>query len=129
MPTAAFPLAYRLTAAYDMARRIHNTKRIKGTDLPHLLHLLDVCSTPAGSTGPGTPRRRLCPRLVEPGAQQNGFRLDHTFLSPGSPTPTARHYETRDAAGNTICGPAHARLSDPAAMIIDFPFERLELPR
>lgn len=44
MTMAAAPLSYRLTAAFDMARRVHDTKTIKGTDLPYLLHLLDVCS-------------------------------------------------------------------------------------
>ena len=44
MTTAAIPLSDRLTLAFDMARRVHGTQTIKGTDLPYLLHLLDVCS-------------------------------------------------------------------------------------
>ncbi|MEZ5229332.1 MAG: hypothetical protein R2710_22540 [Acidimicrobiales bacterium] len=51
----------------------------------------------------------------------NGFRLDHALISAGAPTPTACRYETTDASGNTICGPAKGRLSDHAAMIIDVP--------
>lgn len=31
-----------MTAAFDMARRSHNETTIKGTNLPYLLHLLDV---------------------------------------------------------------------------------------
>src|SRR6056297_364975 len=43
--TAAPPmLGARLTAAFDMARTTHDGDTIKGSDLPYLLHLLDVCS-------------------------------------------------------------------------------------
>lgn len=45
MPDNAGPeLSPRLTAAFDMARRVHSTQSIKGTDLPYLVHLLDVAS-------------------------------------------------------------------------------------
>ncbi len=129
MSTAASPLTCRLTAALDMAQRIHHTKRIKGTDLSHLLHALDASSTPVGSTGSGYCTAASSALTWSSPGPNNGSRLDHAFLSPSSPTPTACRYGTRDAAGNTIYGPAHARVSGSAAMIIDFPFERLELHR
>ena len=34
----------RMTAAFDMAREVHIHQTLKGTELPYLLHLLDVCS-------------------------------------------------------------------------------------
>ncbi len=37
-------LTRRMTMAFDMARDVHNDQTLKGTDLPYLLHLLDVCS-------------------------------------------------------------------------------------
>jgi GTP pyrophosphokinase len=37
-------LSERMSAAFDMARDVHNGQTLKGTDLPYLLHLLDVCS-------------------------------------------------------------------------------------
>jgi len=37
-------LTERLTAAFDMARTAHDGDTIKGSNLPYLLHLLDVCS-------------------------------------------------------------------------------------
>jgi (p)ppGpp synthase/HD superfamily hydrolase len=37
-------LTKRLSDAFDMAREVHNGNSIKGTDLPYLLHLLDVSS-------------------------------------------------------------------------------------
>ncbi len=41
---AAPLLTERLTGAFDMARSVHNGRSIKGTDLPYLVHILDVCS-------------------------------------------------------------------------------------
>ena len=44
-PMADIPvLTQRLTDAFDMARDVHNGDGIKGTHLPYLLHVLDVCS-------------------------------------------------------------------------------------
>jgi (p)ppGpp synthase/HD superfamily hydrolase len=37
-------LTVRLSDAFDLAREVHNGDAIKGTELPYLLHLLDVCS-------------------------------------------------------------------------------------
>ena len=37
-------LTHRLTSAFDLAREVHNGDPIKGTTMPYLLHLLDVCS-------------------------------------------------------------------------------------
>jgi (p)ppGpp synthase/HD superfamily hydrolase len=37
-------LTKRLSDAFDMAREVHNGDSIKGSNLPYLLHLLDVCS-------------------------------------------------------------------------------------
>ncbi len=37
-------LTKRLSDAFDMAREVHNGAAIKGSNLPYLLHLLDVCS-------------------------------------------------------------------------------------
>jgi (p)ppGpp synthase/HD superfamily hydrolase len=34
----------RLSSAFDMAREVHNASAIEDTELPYLLHLLDVCS-------------------------------------------------------------------------------------
>jgi hypothetical protein len=45
MANSAVPdLSPRLTAAFDMARRVHSEDSIKGTDVPYLVHLLDVAS-------------------------------------------------------------------------------------
>lgn len=41
---AAPLLTERLTDAFDMARSVHNGHSIKGTNLPYLVHILDVCS-------------------------------------------------------------------------------------
>jgi (p)ppGpp synthase/HD superfamily hydrolase len=37
-------LSGRMTAAFEMARDVHNGQSLKETDLPYLLHLLDTCS-------------------------------------------------------------------------------------
>ncbi len=37
-------LTERMTRAFDMAREVHVEQSLKGTTLPYLLHLLDVCS-------------------------------------------------------------------------------------
>jgi (p)ppGpp synthase/HD superfamily hydrolase len=44
MSDAPGSLSPRLTEAFDMAREAHNGGSIKGTELPYLLHVLDVCS-------------------------------------------------------------------------------------
>lgn len=53
----------------------------------------------------------------------NGFRLDHAFLSPESPTPVACSYET-EWNGVVICGRQKPKLSDHAAMITTLPVIR-----
>lgn len=40
----AAALSPRLTEAFDMARNVHNGASLKGSGLPYLLHVLDVCS-------------------------------------------------------------------------------------
>jgi (p)ppGpp synthase/HD superfamily hydrolase len=37
-------LSDRMTAAFEMARDVHNGQLLKGSQLPYLLHLLDACS-------------------------------------------------------------------------------------
>ncbi len=37
-------LSERLTAAFEMARDVHDGDGIKGTSIPYMTHLLDVCS-------------------------------------------------------------------------------------
>ncbi len=37
-------LTERLTDAFEVAREVHFEQSLKGTRLPYLLHLLDVCS-------------------------------------------------------------------------------------
>ena len=37
-------LSDRMTAAFEMARQVHNGQSLKGSQLPYLLHLLDACS-------------------------------------------------------------------------------------
>ncbi len=44
MTDEAPQLSDRMTAAFDMAREVHNGQALKETDLPYLLHLLDACS-------------------------------------------------------------------------------------
>ena len=43
MPLAT-PVSPRITDAFEMARVVHADDVLKGTDLPYLIHLLDVCS-------------------------------------------------------------------------------------
>ena len=43
MPLAT-PVSPRITDAFEMARVVHANDVLKGTDLPYLVHLLDVCS-------------------------------------------------------------------------------------
>lgn len=60
------------------------------------------------------------PTWWSPG-HHNGFRLDHTLLSPGSPPPLGSHYQTNDSNGERICGPGKGMTSDHAVMITDLP--------
>lgn len=87
-------------------------------NVPRLRPLRTHARLRLGRRVPGTPRRHLRPNLVEPGIQQRvppRPRVPLTRVTPTGCLPTL------DAAGNTICGPAPARLSDHAAMIIDLP--------
>ena len=44
MDEPALHLTDRMTTAFAMARIVHSGQTLKGTPLPYLLHLLDVCS-------------------------------------------------------------------------------------
>ncbi len=44
MNETAPQLTHRMTSAFDMARTVHEGQTLKGSHLPYLLHLLEVCS-------------------------------------------------------------------------------------